>query len=95
MNAPQQPIVIWGVAAMAPKQKYAVNKHCLGDCGQISMGGAIDDENTGGLLVCCQPTCPHEGQTIENYGSTNSFGQPHTVHLRLLRQEEQEQGDKS
>lgn len=79
-----RPTEIWGVAALAPKQKAAFEKHCTGDCGKISMGGVIDDEVTGGLFVCCQPTCPYEAKEIANYGSTISFGRPHTVHLRLL-----------
>lgn len=82
-----RPTEIWGVAALAPKQKAAFEKHCTGDCGKISMGGVIDDEVTGGLFVCCQPTCPHERGVIENYGSTNSFGRPHTVHLRALNED--------
>lgn len=76
--------IVWGVAVTAPKQEAAAKKHCFGDCGKISMGGLIMDELTGGLFVCCQLTCPHEGKVIENYGETMSFGRPHTVHLRLL-----------
>ena len=47
----------------------------------------LDDPHTGGLFVCCQAQCPHEKGVIENYGSTNSFGRPHTVHLRALVEE--------
>ncbi|TJY57432.1 hypothetical protein E4T66_18670 [Sinimarinibacterium sp. CAU 1509] len=83
----QQPEEIWGVAVMAPKQKNAADKHCFGDCGKISMGGVIADDMTGGLFVCCERVCPYEVETIQNYGSTMSFDRPHTVHLRLLREE--------
>ena len=83
----KQPIEVWGVAVMAPKQKNAADKHCFGDCGKISMAGAIADEIVGALFVCCERTCPHEAETLTNYGSTMSFGRPHTVHLRLLRDE--------
>lgn len=76
--------IVWGVAVMAPKQEAAAKAHCFGDCGKISMAGAINDEMTGGLFVCCQPTCPYEAEVLENYGETMSFGRPHTVHLRLL-----------
>jgi hypothetical protein len=76
--------IVWGVAVTAPLQKGAADKHCFGDCGKISMAGAIADELTGGLFVCCQPTCPYEAKVLENYGETMSFGRPHTVHLRLL-----------
>lgn len=81
---PMERKVVWGVAVMAPKQKEAAQKHCFGDCGKISMAGAIADEVTGGLFVCCQPTCPHEDTVVPNYGETMSFGRPHIVHLRLL-----------
>lgn len=81
-----QPIVVWGVPAMA--QKTAFEKHCIGDCGKISLAGAIDDPMTGGLFVCCEKVCPHERGVIENYGTTNSFGRPHTVHLRALKEEQ-------
>jgi hypothetical protein len=76
---------VWGVAVMAPKQKDAAQAHCFGDCGKISMAGAINDDLTGGLFVCCEPTCPYEDTVIENYGSTMSFGRHHIVHLRLLK----------
>lgn len=83
MTAPS--IQVWGVAVLAPTQEAAATAHCFGDCGKISMGGAIDDEITGGLFVCCEAQCPYEAKTILNYGATNSFGQPHVVHLRILK----------
>lgn len=79
--------IVWGVAVMAPKQKEAAEKHCFGDCGKISMAGAISDELTGGLFVCCEPTCPYMAQEMPDYGTTMSFGRPHTVTLRLLKPE--------
>ena len=42
---------------------------------------------TGGLFVCCQPSCPHVQEEFEGYGETMSFGKPHTVTLRILKQE--------
>lgn len=81
----QQTTVVWGVPALL--QKAAFEKHCAGDCGKISMGGIIDDPMTGGLFVCCETVCPHEKGVIENYGATNSFGRPHTVHLRALKED--------
>ena len=77
---------VWGVAAMAPKQRAAFEAHCTGDCGKISMAGVIDDELVGGLFVCCEPACPHEETTFRKFGETMSFGRPHTVHLRVLKQ---------
>lgn len=86
-NTTAEAIKVWGIAAMAPKQQAAVNAHCFGDCAKISMGGVIDDPVTGGLLVCCQPTCPHAAEEMDGYGQTMSFGTPHTVTLRLLKPE--------
>ena len=51
------------------------------------MGGVIDDELTGGLFVCSEPTCPHEETTFRKFGETMSFGTPHIVHLRILKPE--------
>jgi hypothetical protein len=82
------PIEIWGIAVLAEKQKAAVEAHCFGDCGKISMGGVINDDMTGGLMVCCEPTCPYMEREWKNYGTTMSFEKPHVVTLRLLRPEE-------
>lgn len=78
-------IEVWGIAAMAKTQEAPFRAHCTGDCGKISMAGAIDDEMTGGLFVCCEVTCPYEQKTLQNYGTTNSFGKKHIVHLRRLK----------
>lgn len=80
-----EPIEIWGVPALL--QKSAFEKHCTGDCGKISMGGVIDDAHTGGLFVCSEKVCPHERGVLKNYGTTNSFGKPHIVHLRALKED--------
>lgn len=81
------PIKIWGIAVTAPSQQAALKAHCLGDCGKLSMAGAIDDPMTGGLAVCCEPTCPHTLREFEGYGETMSFGKHHTVTLRVLKPE--------
>ena len=81
------PVKVWGIAVMAPKQKAAVEAHCFGDCGKISMAGAINDDLTGGLFVCCEPTCPYMAEEIPGYGETMSFGRRHEVTLRLLKPE--------
>lgn len=81
------PIKVWCIAVLQKTQEAAVNAHCFGDCGKISMGGAIGDALTGGLLVCCEPTCPYTEIEIPKYGETMSFGKPHEVTLRILKQE--------
>lgn len=81
-----EPIIVWGVPALI--QKAAFEKHCTGDCGKISMGGVINDDQTGGLFVCCEAVCPHEKAVLKNYGTTMSFGRPHVVHLRALKEDD-------
>ena len=78
-------VEIWGIAVMAKTQEHPEKQHCFGDCGKISMAGAIDDPLTGGLFVCCESSCPYEDKVLRNYGNTMSFGKPHTVHLRILK----------
>lgn len=80
-----KPKEVFGVPGMLATQKAAVDAHCFGDCGKISMGGAIIDEQLGVLLVCCQTTCSYEQEVLRDYGSTTSFGEPHIVHLRALK----------
>lgn len=80
-----EPIKVWGVAVTAPAQKAAAEAHCFGDCGKISMAGAIADELTGGLFVCSEPTCPYMAREFPDYGTTMSFGRPHAITLRLLQ----------
>lgn len=78
---------VFGVAYLAPTQKVAVQSHCFGDCGKISMAGVIMDDQVGGLFVCCEETCPYQQEELRGYGQTMSFGEPHTIHLRILREE--------
>lgn len=85
MSTPEK---VFGIAFMAPKQKAAVEAHCFGDCGKISMAGMIDAGPLGGLAVCCEPTCPYMAMEMdEPFGQTNSFGRPHDIYLRALKPE--------
>ena len=34
-----------------------------------------------------QPTCPYEETVFRKFGETMSFGRPHIVHLRILKEE--------
>ena len=80
------PIKVFGIMVMMPGQKESAQQHCFDDCGKISMAGAIADELTGGLFVCCEAVCPHCEQDMdEPYGTTMSFGQEHAVYLRKLK----------
>lgn len=76
---------VWGVAFMAPKQKDAVRAHCFGDCGKISIAGAIMDDKVGGLFICCQASCPYQQEEFPAYGETVSFGKKCIVNLRALK----------
>lgn len=82
---PERPKEAWGIAAAAPTQQRAAESHCFGDCGKISIGTVIADEETGGMFPCFETSCPHEQQTLRCYGSTVLGGVPHLLHLRVLR----------
>jgi hypothetical protein len=80
-----KPIKVYGLLIMEKSQKPLIEKHCFGDCGKVSMAGAIHDDMLGGLMVCCEEACPWLlKQTDEPYGNTMSFGHPHEVYLRTL-----------
>jgi hypothetical protein len=79
------PIKVYGLLILEKSQKPLIEKHCFGDCGKISMAGAIQDDRLGGLMVCCEEVCPWLlKQTDEPYGTTMSFGKPHAVYLRAV-----------
>jgi hypothetical protein len=70
-----------------PSQKPGIDAHCFGDCGKVSMAGGIDDDLVGPLFVCCEHECPYlDKQMDEPFGTTNSFGRPHEVYLRTIKQ---------
>jgi hypothetical protein len=82
----QKPIKVYGLIAMEKTQKPLIEKHCFGDCGKVSMAGAINDDLVGPLWVCCEEKCPWLLKQMEGepYGTTMSFGRPHEVYLRTL-----------
>lgn len=88
MTTPQdyaQPTKVFGLLALNKEQGSLITKHCFGDCGKISMAGAIDDPATGGLMVCCEAKCPWlKAEMDKPYGTTMSFGRPHEIYLRAL-----------
>lgn len=80
-----EPVKVWGLIALEKTQEPLIQKHCFGDCGKLSMAGAINDERLGPLWVCCEEQCPWLAkETDEPYGNTMSFGRPHQVYLRAL-----------
>lgn len=79
------PTKVFGLLAIHREQGPLVTKHCFGDCGKISIAGAIDDPLTGGLMVCCEVKCPWlKKEMTEPYGTTMSFGRPHEIYIRAL-----------
>jgi hypothetical protein len=81
----EKPVKVFGLIAFEKTQKPLIEKHCFGDCGKVSMAGAINDDMTGPLWVCCEEQCPWLlKQMDEPFGTTMSFGRPHEVYLRTL-----------
>lgn len=76
---------VFGLFFADAGQKALIDKHCMGDCGKVSMAGAIDHPATGPLMVCCEAKCPWlKAEMDEPFGRTMSFGRPHDVYLRAL-----------
>ena len=73
---------LYGLFVQAPNQVAAVDAHCFGDCGRISMGGAIVTA-AGPLMMCCHDDCAHAGfQMDDPIGNSAMTGEP--VFLRAL-----------
>jgi hypothetical protein len=82
---PVLPIKVYGLIAMEKTQRPLIEKHCFGDCGKVSMAGAINDDTLGPLWVCCEEQCPWLRKQMDTpFGTTMSFGKPHAVYIRTL-----------
>ena len=65
-------------------QEELITEHCFGDCGQISMGGALMTADLGPLLVCTEEVCPYlKGQLKEPIGNSQMTGEP--VFIRSIQ----------
>lgn len=65
-------------------QEDLITKHCFGDCGKISMGGALMTEDLGPLLVCCEEACPYlKAQLDESIGTSQMTGEP--IFIRAIQ----------
>jgi hypothetical protein len=82
-----KPEKVFGLLFFHKLQKPLIEKHCFGDCGKISMAGFIMDDTVGGFCVCCETVCPYLEKEMldEPYGTTMSFGRPHEVYIRMLK----------
>ena len=77
---------LYAVFPMAPKQQKAVGAHCFGDCGRISMGGALETEY-GPAMICCNDDCPHvDEDSPDPVGKSSLTGED--VYFRVLKTEE-------
>lgn len=76
---------IFGLLASVDSQNELIKKHCYGDCGKISMGGAVIDTMLGVMLICCEDSCPYEKQRGEDpAGKSQWTGDD--IYLRLLEE---------
>jgi hypothetical protein len=67
-------------------QEDLITKHCFGDCGKVSMGGALMTEDLGPLLVCCEEACPYlKAQLDESIGTSQMTGEP--IFIRAIQDE--------
>ena len=74
---------LYGLLVQAPTQEKPVQDHCFGDCGRISMGGAIMT-GAGPMMMCCHDDCQFLGeeQIDEAIGTSAMTGE--TIYLRAL-----------
>lgn len=73
-------------------QEDLITKHCFGDCGQISLGGALMTEDLGPLLVCGEEVCPYlKGQLDEPIGTSMMTGEP--IFIRGIQDERRASAD--
>lgn len=67
---------LYCIPMMVETQKKPLDEHCFGDCGKISMGGAITIDEIGPCWVCTHEDCPHEKGHTEIVGSSEMTGEP-------------------
>jgi hypothetical protein len=74
---------LYGLVALA--QEELITKHCFGDCGKISIGGAVMTNEAGPLWICCEEVCPHlKKQSDEPIGMSQMTGEP--IFLRSIQE---------
>jgi hypothetical protein len=64
-------------------QQKALDEHCFGDCGKISIGGTMMIGGFGPCWVCTYDNCPHENGHTEIVGSSEMTGEP--IRIRGLK----------
>jgi hypothetical protein len=81
---------VYGLLIMQPSQEPQIKAHCFGDCGKISMAGALMDEELGGIFVCRQEVCPHVDKQMDEPLGTTTFHHErgdttYDVYLRTIK----------
>lgn len=67
-------------------QDEPLKAHCFGDCGKISMGGAVDLGEYGPAWVCCEKECPYEKGVVGPVGTSELTGD--TIYIRAVQVDE-------
>jgi len=75
--------LLYAIPMMAESQKEPIEKHCFGDCGKISMFGAIEVDEVGPCWVCTHADCPYEKGHTDALGTSGMTGDE--VCIRALR----------
>jgi hypothetical protein len=74
---------IYGLVAMA--QEALITAHCFGDCGQISIGGALIDDQIGPLWLCDVQACPHLKKQMDEPFGTSDLTDGEPIYLRSIQ----------
>lgn len=85
MKKPQNEDVvgkIYALPALIKSQQNAHTQHCFGDCGKVSVAGAIEIQEVGPCWVCTVTSCPYEKGVIGPVGSSQWTGDE--VYIRAL-----------
>ena len=78
---------LYCIPMMFESQIKPLDDHCFGDCGKISMAGAIDIDEVGPCWVCTQAECQYEKGHTEIIGTSQMTGDP--VCIRGLEPQQQ------
>jgi len=73
---------LYALPAMIESQKAAHTAHCFGDCGKVSMAGALDMGDFGPCWVCTEPNCLYEKAVVGPLGTSEWTGDE--VYVRAL-----------
>jgi hypothetical protein len=75
---------IYAVLFSNTEQQKLIKDHCFGDCGEVSMGGALELPGYGMCFVCCQEECPYLKDQVGPVGESALTGD--IVWIRVLEE---------